>query len=48
MSGRSQGKTAPVTGGARRPGAAIVELSAEKGASVVFGDVRGEQGQARH
>jgi NAD(P)-dependent dehydrogenase (short-subunit alcohol dehydrogenase family) len=44
--GRLCGKVALVSGGARGLGAAHVELFAEEGASVVFGDVLVEEGAA--
>lgn len=45
MPGRLDGKVAVVSGGARGLGAAHVELFAEEGASVVFGDIRDELGR---
>jgi NAD(P)-dependent dehydrogenase (short-subunit alcohol dehydrogenase family) len=45
MPGRLEGKVALVSGGARGLGAAHVQLFAEEGAAVVFGDVRDELGR---
>jgi NAD(P)-dependent dehydrogenase (short-subunit alcohol dehydrogenase family) len=47
MVGRLEGKVALISGGARGLGAAHVQLFVEHGASVVFGDVRHEQGRQR-
>lgn len=46
MAGRLEGKVAIVTGAARGLGAAHVELFAEEGAAVVFGDILDDAGRS--
>jgi 3alpha(or 20beta)-hydroxysteroid dehydrogenase len=44
--GELEGRVAMVTGGARGLGAAVVEVMAREGATVVAADIRAQQGQA--